>query len=80
MEDKLLNLTGSTEALKVDLPKKVVADYKKTTGFEMGLVWTGQARVELEVEEDTFKILPEDSSVPMEAKQPFNDSMPQPEE
>ncbi|RWW87227.1 hypothetical protein BHE74_00003962 [Ensete ventricosum] len=46
MEDELLNLTGSTEALKVDLPKKVVADYKKTTEFEMGLVRTGQVSYE----------------------------------
>ncbi|RRT38818.1 hypothetical protein B296_00053996 [Ensete ventricosum] len=77
MEDKLLNLTCNTDALNVDLPKKVVADYKKLVGFEMGLVWMGQVSYEygyqialagfwarypkLEVEEDPFKILPEDS-------------------
>ncbi|RWW70935.1 hypothetical protein BHE74_00021361 [Ensete ventricosum] len=33
-----LNLSHNNEALKVDLPKEAVADYKKSTGFEMGLV------------------------------------------
>ncbi|RZR89690.1 hypothetical protein BHM03_00017454 [Ensete ventricosum] len=32
-----LNLSHNNEALKVDLPKEAVADYKKSTGFEMGL-------------------------------------------
>ncbi|RWW17376.1 hypothetical protein GW17_00018694 [Ensete ventricosum] len=77
MEDELLNLTCNTDALNVDLPKKAVADYKKLAGFEMGLMWMGQVSYEygyqvalagfwarypkLEVEEDPFKILPEDS-------------------
>ncbi|RWV98283.1 hypothetical protein GW17_00038878 [Ensete ventricosum] len=35
---------------------------------------------ELEIEEDPFKILPEDSNVPMAAEQPFDNSPPPPEE
>ncbi|RWV97558.1 hypothetical protein GW17_00039646 [Ensete ventricosum] len=96
MEDELLNLTHITEALKVDLSKEAMVDYKKSARFEMGLVRTGQVSyeygyrvalarfwawyLELEVEEDPFKNLPEDSSVPMEADQPFYDSLPPPEE
>ncbi|RWV90841.1 hypothetical protein GW17_00046920 [Ensete ventricosum] len=89
-------MTLNAEALNVDLSKKTVADYKQSTGFKMGLVRTGQVsykygyRValarfqaqypELEVEEDPFKNLLEDSTVPMEADQPFDDSLPRPEE
>ncbi|RZR74083.1 hypothetical protein BHM03_00031752 [Ensete ventricosum] len=96
MEDELLNLTRNTEALKVDLPKEAVADYKKSVGFKMGLVRTGQVSyeygyqvalarfrfryLELEVEEDPFKNLLEDLTVPMEADQPFDYSLPSPEE
>ncbi|RRT67566.1 hypothetical protein B296_00016293 [Ensete ventricosum] len=80
----------------VDLPKQAIEDYKKSLGFEMGLVWMGQVSFEygyrvalarfqarypdLEIEEDAFKILPEDSNVSMAAKQPFDDSPPSPEE
>ncbi|RRT64815.1 hypothetical protein B296_00007203 [Ensete ventricosum] len=83
MEDELLNLTHITEALKVDLSKEAMVDYKKSARFEMGLVRTSQVSyeygyrvalarfraryLELEVEEDPFKNLLEDSSVPMEA-------------
>ncbi|RWV86327.1 hypothetical protein GW17_00051788 [Ensete ventricosum] len=38
MEDELLKLTHSMEALRVDLPKQSIEDYKKSSGFEMGLV------------------------------------------
>ncbi|RWV90427.1 hypothetical protein GW17_00047375 [Ensete ventricosum] len=65
------------EGLKVKVPKEVVAAYIKSTGFEMGLVRPGQVSYEygyqvalaqfqtrypkLKIEEDPFKILPEDS-------------------
>ncbi|RRT60537.1 hypothetical protein B296_00032828 [Ensete ventricosum] len=83
IEDELLKMTRAMEGLKVKVPKVVVAAYMKSTGFEMGLVRTGQVSYEyeyqvalaqfrtqypeLKIEEDPFKILPEDSIVPMEA-------------
>ncbi|RWW68595.1 hypothetical protein BHE74_00023878 [Ensete ventricosum] len=81
----------STEALKVELPKQATVDYKQSTRFEMGLVQTGQVSYEygyhvtlaqfqarypeLEVEEDPFKNLLEDLTVPMEVDQSFDDTL-----
>ncbi|RWV81901.1 hypothetical protein BHE74_00032808 [Ensete ventricosum] len=67
MEDELLKMTNTMEGLRVELPKEVITAYKKSTDFEMGLARTGQ-------------VLPKDSTVLMEADQPFNDSLPPPEE
>ncbi|RZS19683.1 hypothetical protein BHM03_00052124 [Ensete ventricosum] len=42
LEDELLKLTGALEKLTVELPAETIAEYKKLTGFEMGLVRTCQ--------------------------------------
>ncbi|RWW57627.1 hypothetical protein BHE74_00035568 [Ensete ventricosum] len=84
------------EGLRVELPKEAIAKYKKSAGFEMGLVqmshvsyeygyWVVVARFrarypDLKIEVDPFKLLPEDSHVSMAAKQPFDDSLPPPKE
>ncbi|RWV77142.1 hypothetical protein GW17_00062075 [Ensete ventricosum] len=87
-------LSKSAKRGSVDLPKQVVDVYKKSTGFEMGLVRTSKVSYEyrvalarfwarypeLEIEEDPFKVLPVDSNVLMEADQPFDDSLSPPEE
>ncbi|RZS10766.1 hypothetical protein BHM03_00042035 [Ensete ventricosum] len=75
MEDEFLKLTRVMEALQVDLRKQAIEDYKKSPGFEIGLVQMGRVSLEygyqlalaqfrarypdLEVEEDPFKLLPE---------------------
>ncbi|RRT56817.1 hypothetical protein B296_00021364 [Ensete ventricosum] len=46
LEDELLKLTGALEKLTVELPTKTIAEYKKLTGFEMGLVRTCQVSYE----------------------------------
>ncbi|RRT78694.1 hypothetical protein B296_00011606 [Ensete ventricosum] len=38
METELLNLDRSKEALREDLPKRTIEEYKESPGFEMGLV------------------------------------------
>ncbi|RZR86035.1 hypothetical protein BHM03_00013131 [Ensete ventricosum] len=81
MENVLLKLTYSMKALRVDLPRQAIEDYKKSPGFEMGLVRMGHVSLEygyqlvlarfraqypdLEIEEDPFKELPKDSNVSM---------------
>ncbi|RWW52595.1 hypothetical protein BHE74_00040974 [Ensete ventricosum] len=96
METELLELSRSKDALRVDLPRQAIEDYKKTPGFEMGLVQMGQVyfeygyqlalvrlraqHPELEIEQDPFALLPEDADIPMADEQPFNDSPPPPEE
>ncbi|RZR84059.1 hypothetical protein BHM03_00010836 [Ensete ventricosum] len=96
MENELLKLTRAMEALRDDLPKQAIDNYKKLTGFEMGLVRMGRVSLEygyqlalvrfrarypdLEVEEDPFKELSEDANVPMAVEQPFDDSPPPLEE
>ncbi|RWW36357.1 hypothetical protein BHE74_00058630 [Ensete ventricosum] len=87
MENELLKLTRAMEALRVNLPKHVVEDNKKSCGFETGLVWMEydyqlalarfHARyLNLKIEEDPFKLLPKDSNVPMANEQQFDDSLP----
>ncbi|RWW38302.1 hypothetical protein BHE74_00056475 [Ensete ventricosum] len=70
--------------------------YKESPGFEMGLVQMGRVSLEygyqlalarlqarhlgVEIELDPFVTLPEDADVPMADEQPFDDSLPPPEE
>ncbi|RWW04352.1 hypothetical protein GW17_00032430 [Ensete ventricosum] len=46
MENELLQLTRAMDALRVDLPKWAIEDYKKLLGFEMGLVRMGWVSLE----------------------------------
>ncbi|RRT32549.1 hypothetical protein B296_00048702 [Ensete ventricosum] len=96
METELLDLARSKEALWEDLLKRAIEKYKELPGFEMGLVWMGRVSLEygdqlalarlqawhlgVEIELDPFVTLPEDANVPMADEQPFNDSLPPPEE
>ncbi|RRT73824.1 hypothetical protein B296_00032085 [Ensete ventricosum] len=84
------------EKLRVELPEEAIVKYRKSAGFKMGLVRTGQVSYEydyqvalarfkarypnLEIKEDPFVLLPEDKNVSMEAEQPFDDSLLPPEE
>ncbi|RWW68489.1 hypothetical protein BHE74_00023981 [Ensete ventricosum] len=96
MEIELLDLARSKEALREDLPKRVIEEYKESPGFEMGLVRMGRVSMEygyqlalarlqarhpgVEIELDPFVTLPEDADVTMVDEQPFDDSLPPPEE
>ncbi|RRT31734.1 hypothetical protein B296_00049921, partial [Ensete ventricosum] len=96
METELLDLARSKEALREDLPKRVVEKYKESPGFKMSLVRMGRVSLEygyqlaltrlqarhsgVEIELDPFVTLPEDVDVPMVDEQPFDDSQPPPEE
>ncbi|RWW33129.1 hypothetical protein GW17_00002173 [Ensete ventricosum] len=93
---ELLKLTGALEKLRVELPTETITKYKKSAGFEMSLVRTSQISYEygyrvalalfkarypdLEIKEDPFVLLPEDKNMLMEAEQPFDNSLPPPEE
>ncbi|RWW62739.1 hypothetical protein BHE74_00030116 [Ensete ventricosum] len=46
METELLDLARSKKALREDLQKKAVEDYKKSPGFEIGLVRMGRVSLE----------------------------------
>ncbi|RZS25490.1 hypothetical protein BHM03_00058695 [Ensete ventricosum] len=90
IEDELLKLTQAMDALRVDLPKQAIEEYKKLSGFEMGLARMGWVSLEygyqlalarlrtrhpsVEIDEDPFTLLPEDADVPMAEEQPFDDS------
>ncbi|RRT46118.1 hypothetical protein B296_00014372 [Ensete ventricosum] len=76
METKLLDLARSKEALWEDLPKRANEEYKESPGFEMGLARHSGVEIEL----DPFVTLPEDADVAMADGQPFDDSLPSPEE
>ncbi|RRT46600.1 hypothetical protein B296_00048683 [Ensete ventricosum] len=92
METELLELTRSKDALREYLPWRAIEDYKKLPGFEIGLVRMGCVSLEygyqlalarhpgVEIELDPFASLPEDDDMPMADEQPFNDSLPLPEE
>ncbi|RZR99131.1 hypothetical protein BHM03_00028618 [Ensete ventricosum] len=96
METELLELTRSKDALWADLLKRVGEDNKKFPGFEMGLVRMGRVSLEyeyqlalarlrarhagVEIELDPFASLLEDDDVSMADEQPFDDSLPPPEE
>ncbi|RWW56946.1 hypothetical protein BHE74_00036297 [Ensete ventricosum] len=47
-EDRLLKLTHTMEGLKFELPKEVIAEYKKSTNFEMGLMQIGHVSYKYE--------------------------------
>ncbi|RZR97419.1 hypothetical protein BHM03_00026598 [Ensete ventricosum] len=80
------------ENLKTELPSKSVADYKQSVGFKWGQQRMGQVSYEyeyrvalahfqarypdLEVDSDPFTEKPEDSLVPIETRQEFDDSIP----
>ncbi|RRT40698.1 hypothetical protein B296_00022341 [Ensete ventricosum] len=96
METELLDLARSTEALREDLPKRAIEEYKESLGFKMGLVRMGRISLEygyqlaltrlqarhpgVEIELDPFITLPEDADVTMTDEQPFDDSLLPPEE
>ncbi|RRT34544.1 hypothetical protein B296_00047955, partial [Ensete ventricosum] len=96
MEIELLDLARSKEALREDLLKKVVKEYKESPGFEMDLVRMGRVSLEygyqlalarlqawhpgVEIELDPFVSLPEDADVLMVDEQPFDNSLSPPEE
>ncbi|RRT78490.1 hypothetical protein B296_00010805 [Ensete ventricosum] len=96
METELLDLARSKEALREDLPKRAIEEYKESPGFEMGLVRMGRVSLEygyqlaltrlqarhpgVEIELDPFVTLPEDVDITMADEQPFDDSLPPPEE
>ncbi|RWW43970.1 hypothetical protein BHE74_00050312 [Ensete ventricosum] len=46
METELLNLTRSKEALREDLLKRAIDEYKESPEFEMGLVRMGRVSLE----------------------------------
>ncbi|RRT64085.1 hypothetical protein B296_00035329 [Ensete ventricosum] len=46
IEIELLELTRSKDALQEDLPRRAIEDYKKSPGFEMGLVQMGRVSLE----------------------------------
>ncbi|RZS21016.1 hypothetical protein BHM03_00053606 [Ensete ventricosum] len=46
METKLLELTWSKSALRADLSRQAIEDYKKSPKFEMGLVQMGRVSLE----------------------------------
>ncbi|RRT74526.1 hypothetical protein B296_00018203 [Ensete ventricosum] len=46
METELLELARSKDALQEDLPRRAIEDYKKSLGFEMGLVRMGRVSLE----------------------------------
>ncbi|RWW42602.1 hypothetical protein BHE74_00051838 [Ensete ventricosum] len=93
--DELLKLMRENESLKAELPSKSVINYKQSVGFGWGLRRMGQVLYEygyrvalarfqarysdLEVDSDPFTEQLENSSVPMETHQEFDDSIP-PEE
>ncbi|RRT72954.1 hypothetical protein B296_00021111, partial [Ensete ventricosum] len=96
METELLDLAQSKEALQEDLSKRAIEEYKELPGFKMGLVHMGRVSLEyeyqlalarlqarhpgVEIELDPFVTLPEDADVTMANEQPFDDSLPPPEE
>ncbi|RRT79820.1 hypothetical protein B296_00000516 [Ensete ventricosum] len=96
METELLDLARSKEALREDLPKKAVEEYKESLRFEMSLVRMGRVSLEygyqlalarlqarhlgVEIELDPFVTLPKDADVPMADEQPFDNSLLPPEE
>ncbi|RZS23152.1 hypothetical protein BHM03_00056020 [Ensete ventricosum] len=96
METKLLDLARSKEALREDLPKRAIEEYKESPGFEMGLVRMGRVSLEyeyqlaltrlqprhpgVEIELDPFVTLPENADITMADEQPFDDSLSSPEE
>ncbi|RZS25006.1 hypothetical protein BHM03_00058156 [Ensete ventricosum] len=91
-EQKADRCKVNDELLKAELLGKSIADYKQLVGFEWGLRWMGQVSYEhgyrvtlahfqarypnLEVDNDPFTEQSEDSSIPMETRQEFDESVP----
>ncbi|RRT59084.1 hypothetical protein B296_00013005 [Ensete ventricosum] len=91
-DDELLRLMRENKTLKIELPSKSVADYKQPVGFGWGLQRMGQVSYEfgyrvalarfqarypnLEMDSDPFTEKLEDSSVPIETRQEFDDFIP----
>ncbi|RRT46298.1 hypothetical protein B296_00039157 [Ensete ventricosum] len=46
IETELLELTRSKDALRADLPRQAIEDYKKSSGFEMSLARMGRVSLE----------------------------------
>ncbi|RWW38862.1 hypothetical protein BHE74_00055868, partial [Ensete ventricosum] len=96
METELLDLARSKETLREDLSKRAIEEYNESPGFEMGLLRMGRVSLEygyqlaltrlqarhpgVKIELDPFVTLPEDADVTMVDEQPFDDSLPSPEE
>ncbi|RWW41557.1 hypothetical protein BHE74_00052966, partial [Ensete ventricosum] len=92
METELLNLARSKDALREELLRRVIEDYKKSPGFEMGLMRMGRVSLEyeyqlalarlqarhpeVEIELDPFVSLPKDDDVPMANDVPMADEQP----
>ncbi|RZS27970.1 hypothetical protein BHM03_00061517 [Ensete ventricosum] len=92
MDDELLQAVKALENARAELPRQVVHRYKESVGFKEGLKRMGRVTYEygyrvalarfhalhpdLQVEEDSFTIHPEDDLVPMERQQTFDDSDP----
>ncbi|RWW36318.1 hypothetical protein BHE74_00058669 [Ensete ventricosum] len=68
-DNDLLKMMKENETLKAELPSKSIVDYKQTLAFKLGYP-------DLEVDSDLFTEKPEDSSVPIETRQEFDDSVP----
>ncbi|RRT39855.1 hypothetical protein B296_00058847 [Ensete ventricosum] len=91
-----LRSARTQDTLRADLPKRAIEDYNKSPEFEMGIIWMGRGSLEygyqlalarlraqhpgVEIEQDSFAPLPKDDDVPMADEQPFDDSLPPPEE
>ncbi|RWW84129.1 hypothetical protein BHE74_00007266 [Ensete ventricosum] len=89
-DDDLLKMMKENEAIKIELPSKYIMDYKQSVEFGWGLRQMGQVSYEygyrvalahfqawhpdIEVDIDPFTKKSEDSSVPMETRQEFDDS------
>ncbi|XP_064964560.1 uncharacterized protein LOC135673568 [Musa acuminata AAA Group] len=102
LEEARAEAWGASEALDAEIrqrpekDKRLIEDYKGSSGFQLGLVRTGRVSYEygyrialahfkgrhpdLEVAEDPFDSLPEDMSVDMPDEVPFDDSPDAPEE
>ncbi|THU56153.1 hypothetical protein C4D60_Mb11t14250 [Musa balbisiana] len=102
LEEARAEARGASEALDAEIrqrpekDKKLLEDYKDSSGFQLGLVRTGRVSYEygyrialacfkarhpdLEVTEDPFDSFPKDMSVDMPDEVPFDDSLDAPEE
>ncbi|XP_065001639.1 uncharacterized protein LOC135634875 [Musa acuminata AAA Group] len=102
LEEARAEASGAIEALDAEIrqqparDKKLVEDYKASSGFQLGLVRTGRVSYEYgyrvalarfkarnpdsEVVEDPFGSFPEDLGVDMQADVPFDDSPDAPED
>ena len=101
LEEARAKARGASEALNAEVrqrpekDKKLIEDYKASSGFQLGLVRTGRVSYEygyrialarfkgrypdLEITEDPFDSFPEDMGVDMPEEVPFDDSPDAPE-